>query len=383
MTTLLTILQLATIEEFLGDWGNLLGHQRAAHQILTDSFTPQTIMQDETRRKIITWYIRFDLFAGMMSGSETNLSREWFAACHEHYQRQAKDRPDDLGAKYEEFFSRSRLVATDVTLLFSQKGRGAISDEDFALKTEALIARVDADRIRVETAFTDSTNFIKRFPRQSKTNAKAITEYWDPEFLYGGELFTMNYVLIDFWAIDLMFKHNLAKVQGQQPTPEMTRIALRKCKMFEAIEHCDQGAAGAILGCQASLGIACLFLPKDEIHTDWCRRKFALIEQTGYLYPPRIRFHMSQVWNVDVSHWWLAHDEGYPDIVRAIRDFIDYRANAPKDALDADVRDMSGIFKAMKISERDDVTGTDSEQFSPIPDQSTSHESSPDPTWPA
>ncbi|KAI6863453.1 hypothetical protein KC316_g20259, partial [Hortaea werneckii] len=107
VTTLLTILQLATIEEFLGDWVNLLGHQRAAHQILTDLYTPMTIMQDETRRKIIGWYIRFDLFAGMMSGGETNLGREWFAVHSDFYTRQTMDRPDDLGAKFEEYFATS------------------------------------------------------------------------------------------------------------------------------------------------------------------------------------------------------------------------------------------------------------------------------------
>ena len=48
LPTLLTILQLATIEEFLGDWVNLLSHQRAAHQIITDGYTPQALRQTRT-----------------------------------------------------------------------------------------------------------------------------------------------------------------------------------------------------------------------------------------------------------------------------------------------------------------------------------------------
>lgn len=64
---------------------------------------------------------------------------------------------------------------------------------------------------------------------------------------------------------------------------------------------------------------------------------------------------MSDLWGVDVTHWWLPNDEGYPPVLRALRDFIDFRAMSAArepDAKDADVRDMAGIFKTMTI-ERD------------------------------
>jgi len=84
---------------------------------------------------------------------------------------------------------------------------------------------------------------------------------------------------------------------------------------------------------------------------------------------------MSEVWGEDVSHWWLPNDEGFPDIIRAIRDFIEYRTRMPADSLGADVRDMNGIFRALSVSDPDhnpdlhgvpeDLkgTGTDSDAF--------------------
>ena len=93
----------------------------------------------------------------------------------------------------------------------------------------------------------------------------------------------MNFVLLDFWAIDLMFKYNMAKLKGMTNTSELTSIALNSCKMFEAVQYSAVGPEGAIIGCQASLGIASLFLPKDQRHTTWSREKFALIEQLGYV----------------------------------------------------------------------------------------------------
>ncbi|KXL43359.1 hypothetical protein M433DRAFT_75059 [Acidomyces richmondensis BFW] len=379
VSTLLTILQLATIEEFLGDWVNLLGHQRAAHQILTDLFNPETIMQDETRRKIISWYIRFDLFAGMMGGGKTNLGRDWFAAVADFYARQARDRPNDLGARFEDYFASSRLLATDVALLMASKTTNTIADAQFIIETNDLLRQFGELGRRLETAHTDPSCFVKSFPRAPPKRADDITDYRDPNFLYGGELFTMNFVLIDFWAIELMFKNSLAIMQQMPLHAELQSIAMKKCKMFEAIEYYDKGPAGAILGCQASLGIASLFLPKDEKHTLWCRRKYALIEQKGYIYPPTLRKRMSEVWNVDVTRWWLPNDEGYPAIIRSIRDFIEYRRQNPKDSVGQDVQAMSGVFRDMAVGDQNSSqdylsTPTSSDNF----EGTMSFESSPE-----
>jgi hypothetical protein len=282
VSTLLTILQLATIEEFLGDWINLMGHQKAAYQILTDLFTPQTIMQDETRRKIITWYIRFDLFAGMMGGGATTLERDWFAASAEFYQRQTRDKPHDLGARFEGYFATSRLLATDVTILFSGKAKNSITDEQFATGLDQLAQQFHSFGHTIETAFTDPSCFVHTFPDPSPDEEEEdLFQYRDPHFLYAGELSTMNFVLTDHWAIDMMFKLQISIALGQPPPVELGEIAMKKCKMFDAIQHGSDGGATAILGCQASLGIMSLFLPKDPRYTLWSRQKFARIEQLG------------------------------------------------------------------------------------------------------
>lgn len=275
MSTLLT----TSHQEFLGDWVNLLSHQRAAHQIITDLFTPQTIMQSETHRKIISWYIRFDLFAGMMSGGKTVLGREWFDACADFYRKQARDKPNSFDALFEDMFATSRLIATDITLLLASKGTGETSDEQFAKETQALLVQMDDFERRLETTFTDPSCFVKTFPLAPPPSEDDITDFRDPNFCLAGDLFSMNYILIDFWAMQLMFRLQLATTQSTPP--ELEAIALKKCKMFEAVMYSGHGPPGAVLGFQASLGIACLLLPKDKRHTDWSRRKFALMEQHG------------------------------------------------------------------------------------------------------
>ena len=213
-------------QEFLGDWNNLLGHQRAAHQILTELFNPQTIMQDETRRRIIAWYIRFDLFAGLLAGSETNLDRAWFAVCADFYDVQARERPSDLGAKFEGFFSTSRLLATDVTLLFAARHRDSISEEDFEERVPDLIRQFDEFKTTLLNAFEGPSCFVQEFPLAPPPSPDDLTNFRDPYFLYAGDLFTMNYILIDFWAIDLHFKMSLASIRRQPPPPDLREVCL-------------------------------------------------------------------------------------------------------------------------------------------------------------
>ena len=258
---------------------NLLSHQRAAHQIITDLFTPQTIMQSETHRKIISWYIRFDLFAGMMSGGTPILGREWFDACADFYKRQARDRPNDSGARFEDMFATSRLIATDIALLLASKVTGEKSHQQFGLEVQKLMTQMDEYGERLDNTFTDPSCFVKTFPKAPPPSDDEITDFRDPNFCLAGDLFSMNYILIDFWAMQLMFKLQLATTPSSQS--ELEAIALKKCKMFEAVDFSDQGPPGAVLGFQASLGIACLLLPKEQKYTDWARRKFALMEKHG------------------------------------------------------------------------------------------------------
>lgn len=60
---------------------------------------------------------------------------------------------------------------------------------------------------------------------------------------------------------------------------------------------------------------------------------------------------MSDLWNVDVSRWWLPLDEGYPRIMKSIREFIDYRTSDPQDSISADLRDMRGVFRALSLDD--------------------------------
>lgn len=239
-------------------------------------------MRSETHRKIIAWYIRFDLFAGFMSGYETVLGREWHLACADFYDRQAKDKPKDLGSLFEDKFARSRLVAFDIAMLFARKQKGTSSDEDFGQDMMTIMHRVNAMQEDLETSFEDTRQYVKEFPNAPPLSDEAgVMDSTDPNFLWAGELFTWNFILIDFWAILLLFKSQIAQFSPVVTGEEVVGLAFKVCKMFEALQYCDQDPTTMILGAQASLGMAATCLPKDPKTIMWCRQKYATIEQCG------------------------------------------------------------------------------------------------------
>ena len=50
-------------------------------------------------------------------------------------------------------------------------------------------------------------------------------------------------------------------------------------------------------------------------------------------------------------HWWLPENEGYPSIIRNIRQFVEDRSSAPKDMPTEDLRDMKAIFEKLNLAD--------------------------------
>ncbi|KAJ4291623.1 hypothetical protein N0V90_009518 [Kalmusia sp. IMI 367209] len=184
LPTLLTILQLAAIEEVLGDWVNLMGHQKAAKEMLTQLYDPKTITQSDSLLKIILWYSRFDLFVGFQSGGEAILSRDWYVAVHEHFERKICEHPDDLNLKYDERFAFSRLVAKESSDFFVAKGKGLISDAEFMEQLPRLGERVHELEHNIDPVLLDPKHKVHTMP--GSPDPDSIVNAFEPDILWGG-----------------------------------------------------------------------------------------------------------------------------------------------------------------------------------------------------
>lgn len=75
----------------------------------------------------------------------------------------------------------------------------------------------------------------------------------------------------------------------------------------------------------------------------------------SYIFAPVFRNKMSTFWSIpEVQDEWVPQNDTYPRIVQDIRSFVDDRAMQPRDSPSADLKEMRGIFSAMKLGEDDD-----------------------------
>lgn len=249
--------------------------------MLVELYSPNTIMVSEVRRKILNWYARFDLFAGLMSGYETVLAREWFYACQRYHLQQLQLYPDNIDYKIERAIADHRLTALDMSALFAKMSRGAITIGEFMKQNKPISERITAWRHTLDPGLTDPNYAVNSFAGARERDPNDIVDPYRPGGIYQGPLWTVNFLLIDWCAVSLMHKHQTAFILQQQPPEELGALALEQLRLFEAIEFWPGSPSGAVLAAQASLGMASLFLPKDERHITWCRRKLATIESMG------------------------------------------------------------------------------------------------------
>ncbi|KAH8680892.1 hypothetical protein BX600DRAFT_6270 [Xylariales sp. PMI_506] len=348
--TLLTILQLATIEEYLGDWVNLMGHQRAALQILTQLFTPQTAMQSSVTRMILNWYVRFDVFVGMLGGFATRLPREWFSAMVEISETSLSQEPESLGWKLELCSASLRLISVDMAFLYARAGRGEILGEEFAAEHQNLTTQLYEWRNGIDPALSDPTYLVTDFRHKIPLTMDDIVEPYEAGYLYKPPLFSTTVMLCEWHSIFVMHKSQEARILQQEPSSELGELAIRVCQIVETVARWPFSPNGAMIVLQACLGITALFLPQDQKHWMWMRRKFATIEALGYMFPLTMRTRMSELFqDPSCVHWWLPNEEGMTSVVKSIRAFADERISNLFSEQTESVREMATVFAKMRV----------------------------------
>lgn len=250
--------------------------------MLLELYSVESIMSNEMQRTILSWYSRFDVSAGLMYRYETMLSREWFIASENFYSCQSRRYPENMDYKIESVIASYRLMASDMTLLVAKLSRGDISIQDYVTENIQLSTRIATWKQHLDLLCTEAASLVGSFEINREQGLGAVINPRMPGGFYKGGLWTLNLLLMDGYAVDMMHRYQGAMMLQQPPPPELSRLALETCSLFEALDSFwPEGPPGAVLSAQAVLGTAALFLPKDDEHIMWCRRKLAKIEGMG------------------------------------------------------------------------------------------------------
>ncbi|EXJ69010.1 uncharacterized protein A1O5_07945 [Cladophialophora psammophila CBS 110553] len=385
--TLLTVLQLATFEEYIGDWVNLVGHHRAALTMVRDLFTPGTMMETDLGRRIFSWIARLDIMVGLMAGNETRLDRQWFEANAAWYHSQVESDPEvdvDIENTMAYFVSSNRLIGMDMAALFAKFAKHEISVQTFHAENAQIVERVNSMKRQIEL-FNDEYYRVQEFPvEKSRPLAEEdIVNPYVPGGLFKDALYPLNFMWIDWYSIELLQRYQTAVMLQQPMPPELEQISLEQCRIYEAMERWPDAPNGSILGAHAPLGLASVFLKKDARHVMWARRKFAAVERQGYIFPPSFRQKMAELWgltrdlvgeNEAVENWWLPNDEGNIPMLKEIRKVVTERHES--DTITsiesiANVRDLKAIFEKLDIwTQSVEKSGVSDGNFSPKSDTS-------------
>lgn len=172
----------------------------------------------------------------------------------------------------------------DMSVLFTMIGKGAISQEEFIVKNEEISRAIANWKDNIDSDLQDPRYLVTDFGNARPLDPNDIVNPYRHGLLYGGPLFPINVSTIDWYSLSLMHQYQTGLILGQTgPNPTLAQKAFCVCELFEAMEFWPGSPKGSIIACQASMGIASLFLPRDNRHNMWVRRKFATIESNGFV----------------------------------------------------------------------------------------------------
>lgn len=267
-------------QESIGDFVNLVDHHQAADALIAEIFTPQSATQHELRRHLLLWHSRFDLVAGLLSGSEAILGREWYVTVLEHDMQQAQLYPDDFLKQIRLVNSHIRIFALDMASLHAKLSRNLVTMDQYMAEVERLSGIV-AEMHRLLTRFDSSEEAVLSRPAVPLQGPDDVLNTDLPLRFYTGSLFALNFMWTNFVSTVLMFRYQTHLTIQQPSGPELQRLALRACHLIESIIRWPDAEVGAVNAFHNCLPLVGMFLPRDQKHIMWVRRMLARVESNG------------------------------------------------------------------------------------------------------
>ncbi|KAL4785139.1 hypothetical protein BJX76DRAFT_325176 [Aspergillus varians] len=331
------------IQEFIGDWVNLIDHHQAAHVLIREILTPESASSDEIHRHLFEWYARFDIVAGIVSGNEMVLGRDWYIAREEYDAKEAASQPDDIEKQLALTSSINRRFGLDMASLYAKLSRGMIEFGEFLAGNDKLgqsLERVKDILTRFATKY-----IVEDYPNRKPLTEDDLVDPYVPGALHYGPLWDANFAWIDYYSTKAMYKFQLLMATQQGSMDELLALSYEQVRLIETIERWPDKEKGYIFGFKNSIGMATMFFPRDDRHLNWSRGIFAHMECHGYVIAPKFRAALAAIWQLpEINHWWLPDNRGYPTIIREVREMTEERTNNPRDDFRESVRDMKAVF---------------------------------------
>lgn len=258
-----------------------MGHQKAALEILSQLFTPQSIVETSLNRTILSWYIRFDILVGLMGGFVTSLPRDWFVAFDEHCRARLASEPDNLDWLYERAETRLRLICHDICLLVARRARDNMQGTPVTAEHENVARQLREWRENLEPTLTDPSRLVT-LPSYPSDEVFSASSRNAP--LYDAPLSSTTLLLCEWHATVMMHLYQASQGSRGPILPELGSLSQHAeaiSQIFSAGEQWTTGPKGLLIMLHPCITIASMFLPPSPDSNVWLRKKFALLESSG------------------------------------------------------------------------------------------------------
>ena len=251
-----------------------MGHQRAAYELLTDLFTPQSVVKSPLGRLVVHWYARFDVFVAMRGSFPTMLPRDWFTGYLEycHAQTALRDRAKEFHWKMETELAMFRLISRDISTLIARGSRGQITPEDFVTEHGQIIARMEDWKDSWDPMVVDPDCLVTDFSYGPPITEDDIVDPYTRGLLYKPPKFATTMLRVQYLSCIMMLKCQSPTAERKQLYRELAAHSYQVCQIFELVSRWPGSPKGSILAIDPVLSMSALFLPLDVKHTTWFRK---------------------------------------------------------------------------------------------------------------
>jgi hypothetical protein len=257
-----------------------MGHQKAAFELLTQLFTPQTVVQTSVGRMIMRWYSRFDVFIGIMGSFPTSLPRAWFLTMAEYCSAQAAADPGSATWKIEACDARLRLISMEMALLFGKGASQEITQEEYTAEHHRLTGTLNAWKSVWAATLSDPAHLVGDFGTDHDLDEDDIVSP-GPGVLFRPPLFAATILNCEWHSISLMHGSQSASETSEETQAGLVEHANAICRICATVEAWQLSPAGSLIILHPCLAIAALFVQPDAKHHMWIRKKLALLEGMG------------------------------------------------------------------------------------------------------
>lgn len=361
MATLITILQLASFEEYMGDWGNLMQHRNAATRVIRKLHTPESMAQTPENRLIYGWLSRFDIYASMMAGHLAQLDRLWSIRNREYQELEAMQDPANVVLGVEAAAASLRDLAMNASSLVAKRSQnGGLPDPEVESQSLMLRKQYAAWWAELNPMILLEAEEVSRPPGATEEDEPFL-----PSRAYTGPRMAVNYLLLDYYALKILMNFQLPIALEAEPITnddenphDSSSLAIKCCKILSAMQG-PGSKPYVLLPTQAQLALIALWLPPAPHHRAWLKRQLAKMEELGYIYPRVLRSTIAEKWGDPmIEHTCSSTESKVNTLVRDIMDIRENEAFTLNDRAREDIKEMRALLSNLNLDKDSSSAGS-------------------------